>query len=96
MINYGKHSINQSDIDSVVDVLKSDFITQGPKVVEFENDLKKYCNAKYAKVVSNATATLHIAYLAIGIKKGDSLDITKYFCFYSKCSFILWGRNRFC
>ena len=40
MINYGKHSINQSDIDSVVDVLKSDFITQGPKVVEFENDLK--------------------------------------------------------
>ena len=41
MINYGKHSINQSDIDSVVDVLKSDFITQGPKVVEFENDLKK-------------------------------------------------------
>ncbi len=71
MINYGKHSINQSDIDSVVDVLKSDFITQGPKVVEFENDLKKYCNAKYAKVVSNATAALHIAYLAIGIKKGD-------------------------
>ena len=53
MISYGKQSINQDDIDAVVDVLKSDFLTQGPKVVEFENDLANYCEAKYAKAVNN-------------------------------------------
>tara|TARA_B100001057_G_scaffold501248_1_gene622470 strand:- start:4587 stop:5699 length:1113 start_codon:yes stop_codon:yes gene_type:complete len=71
MIYYGKQSINQDDIDAVTEVLNSDFLTQGPKVSEFENDLKTYCNAKFAKVVSNATAALHLAYLAIGIQKGD-------------------------
>ena len=66
MISYGKQSINQDDIDAVVDVLKSDFLTQGPKVVEFENDLANYCEAKYAKAVNIGTAALHLAYLAIG------------------------------
>jgi UDP-4-amino-4,6-dideoxy-N-acetyl-beta-L-altrosamine transaminase len=71
MISYGKQSIIQDDIDAVVDVLKSDFLTQGPKVVEFENYLAKYCKATYAKVVNNATAALHLAYLAIGLEPGD-------------------------
>ncbi len=71
MIPYGKQSINQDDIDAVVDVLKSDFLTQGPKVVEFENDLANYCGSQYAKTVSNGTAALHLAYLAIGLKQGD-------------------------
>ena len=71
MIYYGKQNINQEDIDSVIDVLKSDFLTQGPKVPEFEADLQKYCQVKYAKVVSNATAALHLAYLAVGLKKED-------------------------
>ena len=71
MIYYGKQNINQDDIDAVVDVLKSDFLTQGPKVPEFEENLKKYCNVKYAKVVSNATAALHLAYSAVGLQKGD-------------------------
>lgn len=71
MISYGKQSINQEDIDAVVDVLKSNFLTQGPKVIEFENDLANYCNAQYAKVVNNGTAALHLAYLAIGLKKDD-------------------------
>ena len=71
MISYGKQSINQDDIDAVVDVLNSNFLTQGPKVVEFENDLSSYCGAKYAKAVSSGTAALHLAYLAIGLKKGD-------------------------
>ena len=71
MISYGKQSINQDDIDAVVDVLKSDFLTQGPKVVEFENDLANYCEAKYAKAVNNGTAALHLAYLAIGLEQGD-------------------------
>jgi UDP-4-amino-4,6-dideoxy-N-acetyl-beta-L-altrosamine transaminase len=71
MIYYGKQNINQEDIDSVIDVLKSDFLTQGPKVPEFEEALHKYCQVKYAKVVSNATAALHLAYLAVGLKKED-------------------------
>ena len=71
MINYGKQNINQDDIDAVIDVLKSDLLTQGPKVPEFEEDLKKYCQVKYSKVVSNATSALHLAYLAVGLQKGD-------------------------
>jgi len=71
MIYYGKQNINQDDIDSIVEVLKSDFLTQGPKVPEFEEDIKNYCQAEYSKVVSNATAALHLAYLAVGLKKGD-------------------------
>ena len=71
MIYYGKQNINQDDIDAVVGVLKSDFLTQGPKVAEFENDLKDYCNVRYAKAVSNGTNALHLAYLAIGVKQGD-------------------------
>ena len=71
MINYGKQSINQDDIDAVVDVLKSNFLTQGPKVVEFENDLSNYCGVRHVKVVSSGTAALHLAYLAIGLNKGD-------------------------
>lgn len=71
MIYYGKQNISQDDIDAVVEVLQSDFLTQGPKLVEFEDELKKYCNVKYVKAVSNATSALHIAYLAIGVGKGD-------------------------
>ena len=71
MISYGKQSINQDDIDAVIGVLKSDSLTQGPKVVEFENDLAKYCKATYVKVVNNGTAALHLAYLAIGLEPGD-------------------------
>ena len=71
MISYGKQSINQDDIEAVIDVLKSDFLTQGPKVIEFENDLANYCGVTYTKVVSSATAALHLAYLAIGIEQGD-------------------------
>tara|TARA_B100001559_G_scaffold312889_1_gene311197 strand:+ start:1147 stop:2259 length:1113 start_codon:yes stop_codon:yes gene_type:complete len=71
VINYGKQNISQEDIDAVVEVLKSDFLTQGPKLIEFEDELKKYCNVKFVKAVSNATSALHIAYLAIGVGKGD-------------------------
>ena len=71
MISYGKQSINQDDIEAVIDVLKSDFLTQGPKVTEFENGLASYCGATYAKVVNNATAALHLAYLAIGLERDD-------------------------
>ena len=73
MIPYGKQSIDQSDIDAVVETLKSPFLTQGPKVKEFEEKLAAYSGAKYAVAVSNGTAALHVAYLAAGIKAGDEV-----------------------
>ena len=76
MIPYGHQTIDQKDIKSVLDVLKSDWLTQGPKVLEFEKALAKYCGAKYAVCVCNGTAALHLAYLAAGIKKGDEIITT--------------------
>jgi UDP-4-amino-4,6-dideoxy-N-acetyl-beta-L-altrosamine transaminase len=71
MIPYGKQDITQDDIDSVVKVLKSDFLTQGPVVPVFEDMIKNYCNVKYAFALNSATSALHIACLALGIQKGD-------------------------
>lgn len=71
MIPYGKHSINEGDIDAVVDVLKSDFLTQGPCVPKFEQAFSEYVNAKYAVAVNSATSALHIACLALGVQQGD-------------------------
>jgi len=73
MIHYGHQSIDKKDIKAVVKVLKSDWLTQGPKVLEFEKALAKYCGAKYAVVVCNGTAALHLAYLAAGLKAGDEV-----------------------
>jgi len=71
MIPYGKQEITQQDIDAVVGVLKSDFLTQGPQVPAFENAIKLAVNADYAIVVNSATSALHIACLALGVGKGD-------------------------
>lgn len=73
MIPYGKQDISQQDIDAVVDVLNSDFLTQGPKVPEFEHALIKHTGAKYALAVNSATSALHIACLALGLGEGDWL-----------------------
>ena len=73
MIFYGKQSIDQSDIDAVVEVLKADFLTQGPAIEKFEKCVAEYCGAKYAVAVTNATSVLHIACLAAGLGKGDVL-----------------------
>lgn len=70
-IPYGKHDINQTDIDAVVEILKSDFLTQGPIVPSFENALSSYCGANFAVAVNSATSALHIACLALGVGKGD-------------------------
>lgn len=64
-IPYGKQSIDQDDIDIVVETLKSDFLTTGPKVKEFEDALSSYCGAKYTVAVSNGTAALHLASLTL-------------------------------
>lgn len=73
MIPYGKQDINQQDIDSVLDVLKSDFLTQGPQVPAFENALIEHTGAGYALAVNSATSALHIACLALGLGQGDWL-----------------------
>jgi UDP-4-amino-4,6-dideoxy-N-acetyl-beta-L-altrosamine transaminase len=73
MIPYSKQLIDNKDIKSAVKVLRSDLITQGPIVKEFEKKLAKFCNAKFAIALNSATAGLHIACLALGLKKGDYL-----------------------
>lgn len=76
MISYGKQFIDKKDIDAVIKVLKSDFLTQGPKIKEFENALVKYCGTKYAVACANGTVALHLAYLAADLKKGDEVITT--------------------
>lgn len=71
MIPYGRQDINQADIDSVVEVLRSDFLTQGPVVPAFEKAVARYCGAQHAVAVNSATSALHIACLALGVGKGD-------------------------
>lgn len=73
MIPYARQSINEEDIRAVVEVLRSDWLTQGPAVEQFEQAVADYCGARYAVAVSNATSALHIACLAAGLGEGDSL-----------------------
>lgn len=73
MIPYGRQSISETDIQAVVDVLKSDFLTQGPAVPAFEQALASYCGTAHAVAVHNATAALHIACLALDVGPGDSV-----------------------
>jgi len=73
VIPYGKQDINQQDIQAVVNVLQSDFITQGTQIPVFEQSLANYCHASYAVAVNSATSALHIACLALGLGKGDYL-----------------------
>lgn len=73
MIYYGRQDINQDDIEAVCAVLTSDFLTQGPAIERLEKTVASYCGAKYAVAVCNATAALHIACRAAGLKQGDVL-----------------------
>ncbi|MCU8087195.1 UDP-4-amino-4,6-dideoxy-N-acetyl-beta-L-altrosamine transaminase [Shewanella sp. SM21] len=71
MIPYGRHDINQDDIDAVLAVLKSDYLTQGPVVPVFEQAVALAVGAKYSVAVNSATSALHIACLALGVERGD-------------------------
>ena len=71
MIPYGKQNINQEDISSVIEVMQSDYLTQGPITPKFEKELSSYCGVKYAAAVVNATSALHLSCLALGVGKGD-------------------------
>ena len=73
MIPYGKQDISQTDIESVISVLKSDFLTQGPQVPLFEKAVSQYCGASFGVAVNSATSALHIACLALGLERGDWL-----------------------
>ncbi len=70
-IPYGRQSISEQDIQSVVEVLKSDWLTQGPAVERFEKAVAGYCGAQYAVTVNSATSALHIACLSLGVAPGD-------------------------
>lgn len=72
-IPYGRQWIDQKDIQEVARVLRSDWLTQGPKVAEFERAIADYCKVKYAVAFSSGTAALHAAYFVLGIKKGDEV-----------------------
>ncbi len=76
MIPYGKQTIEQDDIQAVGDVLKSDFLTTGPKIAEFEQTVADYVGAKYAVAISNGTSALHAACFAAGIGPGDEVITT--------------------
>lgn len=71
MIPYGRQDISEADIQAVVDVLRSDFLTQGPAVPAFEKAIAAYCGTQHAVAVNSATSALHIACLALGVGKGD-------------------------
>ena len=73
MIPYGKQSINQNDIDAVVNVLKGNWLTTGPAVEKFESDLQKFTGEVPVVSVSSGTAALHCAYIAAGVGPGDEV-----------------------
>lgn len=73
MIPYGRQHITEDDIDTVVEVLRSEYLTQGPAVPQFEEAVADYCGAKYGVAMNSATSALHIACLALGLGPGDVL-----------------------
>ena len=71
VIPYSRQNISEKDIESVVEVLRSDFVTQGPIIEKFEDKIAEYCNARYAYACNSGTSALHIACLSLGLKEGD-------------------------
>ena len=75
-ISYGHQLITDDDIQAVIDTLRSDYLTQGPRIPEFENKFAEYLDVKHACMVSNGTAALHLCAMALGIKPGDKVITT--------------------
>lgn len=76
VIPYGKQHITEEDIQVVIEALKSDYLTQGPRIAEFEENFAKYIGAKYAVAVANGTAALHLCTIALGVKEGNKVITT--------------------
>ena len=96
-IPYGKQEITEEDIQAVVATLRSDFITQGPKVNEFEKKFTQYIGANYAVAVANGTAALHLSVMALGIKPGQKV-ISSPITFAATTNAVLYnqGEVEFC
>ena len=75
-IPYGKQNITQDDINAVIETLKADFLTQGPKIDEFEQKFADYVGSKYAVAVSNGTAALHLCALALNVNEKSKVITT--------------------
>lgn len=90
MISYGKQTIDKSDIEALVDVLKSDWLTQGPAITNFENDLSSFFGSDYACALANGTAALHLAGLALGWTENDII-ITTPITFLATANCILYS-----
>src|SRR5687768_8250829 len=76
IIPYGKQYISEEDIQVVIETLQSDFLTQGPKIGEFEKVFAKYVGAKYAVALSNGTAALHLCAIALSVNAGQKIITT--------------------
>lgn len=95
-IPYGRQDINQADIDAVVQTLTSDFLTQGPKVKEFEEKFAEYIGCKYAVAVANGTAALHLCALALGVNSNSKVISTPItFAASSNCIRYCGGEVKF-
>ena len=92
-INYGKQSVNQDDIRSVVKVLKSDFLTTGPKILDFESELKKFMGSKFCTAVSNGTAALHLVGLVEKWNK-DDLILTSPISFLASANCAIYNNAK--
>lgn len=88
-IPYGKQDINQDDINAVISALTSDFLTQGPKIAEFENAFATYIGCKYAVAVANGTAALHLCTLALGVNETSHV-ITSPITFAASANCVLY------
>ena len=94
-IPYGRQHITDEDIRAVIDTLKSDYLTQGPRIREFETKFAGYVGAQYAVAVNNATSGLHLAATALNVKPGDKVallgknSVTWVICFMGDHN--LWG-----
>lgn len=96
MIPYGRQDVTEDDIRAVVDVLNSDFLTQGPQVPAFETAVAKATGAGHAVAVNSATSALHIACLALGLGKGDLMwDLAHHLRGLGQCRASVRGRGRF-
>lgn len=95
-IPYGRQSVNEEDIQAVEEVLRSDYLTTGPKISEFEQKVCEYTGAKYAVAIANGTAALHAACFAAGIGEGDEVITTPItFAASANCAFYCGARPVF-
>ncbi len=89
-IPYGKQSIDESDINSVVEVLRSDYLTQGPKVLEFEKKIANFCGSKYAVACSSGTAALHLSYQILSNKSKRGKVLTTALSFSATSNALMY------